>query len=930
LIANCGKGVIEEKMNIFLSYGHKDYPEFVKRFVVDLGKRYAVWADESIRLGDAWVQEIDNAISKCDLFLFLMGPDAIRKDSYCYGEIIFAKNIKKKIIVVSLEKVNAPTIIAQEQLFSMENVFDICGDLQEDEYNDAFPRLCLRIEQCMVNSIEGGMARALPLRTFDNTQKINNLLSEQHYDPALLELIEKWLKDNKPYFVLFGGAGCGKSTAAAYIYETYKHKSTIHFCNYVNENTTDVCIMMQTVADQLSKVCVEYKERIAYTVNFERSMEGLSANDIFDELFLKPLSSLNISDPYMIILDGVDEIPQKQRKDFFRIVLKRHHELSGKLRLVLTSRKDSEVAPALYANGAEILSEYEKYNNYSIKSYIKNWFEKRNMRYDDECLEKIIIQSKGDFLYIKFILEELRLRGTSDVTNVFFPIGMKGVCQSYFDRIFSEEDDYYTETVAPFLEILTTAKMPVSVQMLENLLGIDVLDIRGIIKKLDMFIEMRDDSLMLVHKSVYDWLCSATLNDKYYISLNRGRKKLCDYVISEFGKGKIDNYVAEYGFKHLAESDKTEKIAEIIAREPRSMHSLFIRFVTQMLLSGETEFLVKLFNFFAVQKHDAYFIVAEVLKLMLQYGKKTEAETIIECFENDEQKTMLKELLDFYNLKTLNINTAHIINKGEAIIGYIKDDIILSEIMRILGDAYRENGHHEDAVRLYNAAKTKAHANITDSIYLDCECALIDMQYVNGNLKDALNALHEVKERIDFINPNIYAYKYYRLLGQIFHADNSIYESMNAFNECLRIAKLLSFPLKQIETNNSLAELQDDLNIGQEYLSVARKIDEEAKLNRLEYGKGFYIEANLLAKNKKSAEAMACVDEAIRILEEVGYGSGSARSYLIKANLLFDGQSYNEALSYATKAYNYYVRENIYPAFKLEAASLLKRIQEKC
>ncbi|MDR0312122.1 MAG: TIR domain-containing protein [Treponema sp.] len=916
-------------MNIFLSYGHKDYPEFIKRFAVDLGKRFSVWNDARIRLGDAWVQKIDDAISECDLFLFLMGPDAIRKDSYCYGEIIFAKNIKKKIIVVSLESVNTPTIIAQEQLFSMENVFDICGDLQEDEYNEAFPKLCLRIEQCMAQTAEGGKARVLPLRTFDNTQKIDSLLKEQHCNPALLDLIEEWLKGTKPYFALFGGAGSGKSTAAAYIYEAYKHKSVIHFCNYVNENTTDICIMMQSVADGLSKVFNEYKERIAYTVNFERSMEGLGVNDIFDELYLKPLSTLNISEPYMIILDGVDEIPHKQRKDFFRIVLKRHHELSGKLRLVLTTRKDSEVAPALYANGAEILNEYEKFNNYSIKSYIKSWFEKYNMLYDEDCLEKIIFQSKGDFLYIKFIVEELKLRGTSDVTKVFFPIGMKGVCQSYFDRIFSEEDDYYNETVAPFLEILTTAKMPVSIYMLEALLGIDALDIRRIIKKLDMFIEMRDDAFMLVHKSVYDWLCNATLNEKYYISLTRGRNRLCNYAISEFDKGKVGNYVGEYGFKHLAESDKIEKIAEIIAKEPHGTHSIFMRFITQMLLADETELIVKLFAAFAVQKHDAYFIVAEVLKLMLQYGKKTEAENIIDCFKNDGQNKMLAELLEFYNLKTLNTNTAVIISKGEAIIEHINDDIMLSEIMRILGDAYRENGHHADAVRLYNEAKIKAHANIADRIYLDCECALIDMQYVNGNLEEALNSLREVKERIDFNNPNIYAYKYYRLLGQIFHMDNSIDESINAFNECLRISKLLSFPLKQIETNNSLAEMQDDYNIGRDFLDTARKLDEEAKLNRLEYGKGFYIEANLLAKNKKSGEAMVCVDEAIRILNEVGYGSGLARSYLIKSNLLLDEQNYSEALSYATKAYDYYVRENIYPAYKLEATTLLQKIQEK-
>jgi hypothetical protein len=256
------------------------------------------------------------------------------------------------------------------------------------------------------------------------------------------------------------------------------------------------------------------------------------------------------------------------------------------------------------------------------------------------------------------------------------------------------------------------------------------------------------------------------------------------------------------------------------------------------------------------------------------------------------------------------------------------DDRILAEILRILGDAYRENGHHDDAVMLYNKAKVKAQANMLDTIYLDCECALIDMQYVVGDLKSAFDALNKIKERIDFNNPTIYTYKYYRLLGNIFHINNSVYESMNAFSECLRIAKLLSFSLKQIETNNSLAELQSDLNIGRGYLETARKIDGEAMLNRLEYGKGFYIESELFAKNNKPTEAMTCIDEAIQILEEVGYGSGCARSYLIKSTLLFDKQKYDEALLFADKAHGYYLREKIYPTLRLGAFALLLKAAE--
>jgi len=348
-----------------------------------------------------------------------------------------------------------------------------------------------------------------------------------------------------------------------------------------------------------------------------------------------------------------------------------------------------------------------------------------------------------------------------------------------------------------------------------------------------------------------------------------------------------------------------------------------------MLLSEEINLIIKIFTVFAAQKYNSYFVFAEVLKLMLQYGKKAEAKTIINSFKNEEQKETLFGLFDFYDLKTANSNTSHIIKTGEALVNRIKDDKILAEVLRILGDAYRENGRHDDAVRLYNEAKIKASANNLDMIYMDCECALIDMEYVVGDLDAASNSLKKIKERIDFNNPNIYTYKYYRLLGHIFQFDNSVSESINAFNECLRIAKLLSFPLKQIETNNSLAEVQTDLNTGLEYLETARKSDKDANLNRLEYGKGFYIEAELLFKNNKTKEANTCADKAIMILEEVGYGSGCARSYLIKAEILFNEEKYQEALPYAQKAHDYFIRENIYPIFKTQAAGLIQKIQEK-
>ena len=923
-------------MNIFVSYGHKDYPDFVKRFVCDLEKDYTVWTDEKIKLDNTWVQEIDNAIRKADVFLFLMATDSVREGSYCYGEIIYAKNVRKKIIVVTLEEVIAPTIIAQEQYFSMNNVFDICGDLLEDEYLSALSRFLIKLEQCLLNTETNTDKQKNYLKYFDNEQRLKTLTSELVLDASFLTSIDEWLKSGKMHFALLGSAGSGKSTAAAAVYYKLKERAVIHFCDYANEKTTDTRKILQSVAKGFTTISKEYNNIISKTFNFERDINGLSVDDIFEELLLNPMAMLSENHPVsVIVIDGVDEIPQKQKRDFARIFLKRINELSGKLKIFFTSRKDSEIVPVLYAIGANVLDKYETFNNNSIKEYVGKYLTENSIFFDNNCLDKIIMQSKGDFLYVKFILEEIVLRKIADVTALVFPIGMKGVCQNYFDRIFSGDSDYYDEKVAPFLEIMTIIKTPISIEIIKTILKFDDIDIKQLIKKLDMFIELRDNSIMLVHKSIYDWLRNIKFGDKYYISLNRAQNNLCGYIEREFAdkKNQFDDYTAEYGFLHLSENGRLEKIAEFISVEIKGVHIVFIRFVWQLLLDDKAELLIDLFHLLADDRYDGPntdFIAAEVMKLIFQYGKKGIAEDIVDCFSGRKNHERLTLLMEFYKTKTSNESTAKIIEKGENL---LKDtalnENIFAEITRILGDAYRENGHHVQAVKLYTDSKNKATENGQVSLFMDCECALIDMEYVIGNVDVALHALEQLKPKLNFKTPNIYTYKYYRLLGNIFHIKNEINEAMNAFSECLNISSVLAFPLKQIETNNSLAELQSNYEIAENYLENGRNLCASTGLNSLELGKSYYIEAGLLLNCKRYEEALNCTERAIEILEQVGYGSGCARSYLIKGRALFEKEEYKSALAYVEKAGKYYIRENIYPTLRLESYYYVLKCAEK-
>ncbi len=64
-------------MNLFISYGHGDYPAFIERLVSDLRKEHKVWVDHELRAGDVWSFEIELAIDRCDNFIFIIGPMAV-------------------------------------------------------------------------------------------------------------------------------------------------------------------------------------------------------------------------------------------------------------------------------------------------------------------------------------------------------------------------------------------------------------------------------------------------------------------------------------------------------------------------------------------------------------------------------------------------------------------------------------------------------------------------------------------------------------------------------------------------------------------------------------------------------------------------------------------------------------------------------------
>ncbi|MEO1288258.1 MAG: toll/interleukin-1 receptor domain-containing protein, partial [Chloroflexota bacterium] len=90
-----------ENKRVFISYGHRDGLEFVRRLSFSLEMYMDVFWDRKLRDGAFDTQLIDE-IEKCDYLLIVMTPSALRKEGWCRIEITEAIERDKPIIPIKL------------------------------------------------------------------------------------------------------------------------------------------------------------------------------------------------------------------------------------------------------------------------------------------------------------------------------------------------------------------------------------------------------------------------------------------------------------------------------------------------------------------------------------------------------------------------------------------------------------------------------------------------------------------------------------------------------------------------------------------------------------------------------------------------------------------------------------------------------------
>jgi WD40 repeat protein len=383
--------------------------------------------------------------------------------------------------------------------------------------------------------------------------------------------------------LLTAGPGFGKSVFAAKVCEEFKKKRKLaasHFCDFSNSNLRDPMMMLQSLASQMCENIAGFREKLLDQLR--RPHQVRSLKDAFTIYLQNPLDELDLEEPSLIVIDGLDESAADNKHEIMNLITDYFQDLPKCIKFLVTSRPETSVTKLRDVQKINIDSNDAK-NNSDLKLYLKACLP----RLADRRTESVCEKCEGSFLYAFYVQSELRKRDdlhkiTFNEIMEFVPKGLDSRYLKYFNRL---EDElravmHGNLDVLRILEMLAVSKGPLPLSFISLALGLapDCRETRKIIDKVNETVScllyVSDDLVTVFHKSVIDWLLAKGYKEhEYTVKVMDGSKSLwliCEKVFEEIKKTVCSGhdlnltndveYALDYGFYYLEACSMEESL----------------------------------------------------------------------------------------------------------------------------------------------------------------------------------------------------------------------------------------------------------------------------------------------------------------------------------------------------------------------------------
>ncbi len=491
------------------------------------------------------------------------------------------------------------------------------------------------------------------------------------------------------------------------------------------------------------------------------------------------------------------------------------------------------------------------------------------------------------------------------------------------------------------LSTLVAARAPLSLAALACILGVPRREIAAVARRAGPLLTVNGDGLALCHRSLVTYLLDpdntggiehAEVRAAHLALAGIGRADTADARV----EAELVAYDRRHGASHLLACDDTGELAARASRgAPRDAAWIGVA-LFESIWSAEralTDDHVRAFLFrLAGDRTDGgVAVLLAFTGLLLEHGMTRELSAL-----QDDLRGVSGEgdwLVSAINVKLAQMTGRPLVAISAAETLLARPDLpvaLRSETQLLLGEALREQGHHQDARRYYSDVLALIDPSEDLSAALTVSCKIADLAYVYGDLDDALRLLAEARARAEGARPTAqpiaHLAQIYRLQGQVYQIRGESEEAATLFRRSLEIALSLQRPRLIAEAYNSLAEAEMTFDLPAALRDVARGRDIAARGDvNLEYGKSFLVESEARLRQGDPDEARWLADAALDALIRVGYGSGIARAQRARAEALLALGRHEEAFVQARAALDYYRREIVYPSLRLGAYDLSLR-----
>ncbi|KAJ3849101.1 hypothetical protein EV368DRAFT_13422, partial [Lentinula lateritia] len=171
----------------------------------------------------------------------------------------------------------------------------------------------------------------------------------------IMSKIIGWIDNPEPnpgnIFLLTGAAGTEKSGVAHAISKHYHHLdhlgSSIFTCvpdETVVKTTIPFHLIFPTIARDIADLDPKFRHALYTAASSMAVRTSRSPMDQFTNFILTPSQYLAILGPIVVVLDGIDQMPESStRGNFLSVLTQQAQDLPSNFRILVTSRPDSPI-----------------------------------------------------------------------------------------------------------------------------------------------------------------------------------------------------------------------------------------------------------------------------------------------------------------------------------------------------------------------------------------------------------------------------------------------------------------------------------------------------------------------------------------------------------------------------------------------------------